>query len=155
MTRRRIIVTAGIWAALSLELLRADAQPSILVLAAIVALIAVTLSIAVDLVVGIESVQWPALPSDAPVDTSLQKRADKLRAHATGASKGSTTTLHLSLVELVDDRLLANHGIDRHADPERADQVLPMSLRRLVAGPDRGISNAGTLSKLVRDIEEL
>ncbi len=155
MTRRRVAIALALWLLLSIELLRSDAQPSLLVLAAIIALIATGVFLAIDLSKEIVAVEWPTHSSHAPVDTSLQKRADRLRADASGAAGAYTTTLHDTLVALVDDRLLANHGVNRLADPQAANELLPASIQRLLDGPDRRTSSTNELSKLLRDIEEL
>ena len=155
MTRRRLVIAIALWVLLSLELVRSNAQPAFLVLAAIMALVATALSLAFDLAKDIVAADWPTPGGQPPVDTSLQKRADTLRALASGAAGGYTTTLHDSLVDLVDDRLLANHGIDRRTNPQGAELILPDSLLRLIDGPDRSTSSANQLSRLLNDIEEL
>jgi hypothetical protein len=43
--------------------------------------------------------------------------------------------VHRDLIRVIDDRLMAGHGIDRRTDPDRADSVLGPDLVEYVAGP--------------------
>ena len=155
MSRRFILATAATWLVLSLILVGSGAKPALLVLAAIIALIAAMLSVALDLGRSAVAVDWPTPLPLLPVDGSPDNRAKELRASATGAAQAKSTTLHDTLVDLVDQRLLLTHGINRATDPERAELILPDSLRRLTEGPNRRISNATVLSSLLTDIEKL
>ena len=155
MSSRFVLVTAAVWLGLSLVLVTSDAKPALLVLAAIVSLIAVMLSVAIDLGRRTSAVDWPTPLPPAQVGASADNRTQKLRASATGAAQATTTTLYDTLIALVDQRLRLNHGIDRAADPEGADLILPDSLRRLIEGPNRKISDATVLSGILTDIENL
>jgi hypothetical protein len=64
--------------------------------------------------------------------------------------------VHATLVAIVDERLLAHHGIDRAADPERARAVMDPSLAAYVerqAEPRRNL--IAYLSDMVTRIEAL
>ncbi|MDN5854962.1 MAG: aluminum activated malate transporter family protein [Actinomycetia bacterium] len=61
------------------------------------------------------------------------------------------------LVELIDDRLLRHHDVDRTADPDRAAQVLGPRLTTFVTAcpPSRQFARRNYLDAIVTDIEEI
>ena len=65
--------------------------------------------------------------------------------------------LWTDLVEVIDDRLLRHHDIDRRDDPARAEQVLGPRLAAFVTGcpPSRQFARRAYLDAIVTDIEEL
>ena len=60
-----------------------------------------------------------------------------------------------SLVDLVDDRLLAHHRIDRATDPAAAMEVLTPTLRQLVVVDRRPAVAVRQLDRIITDIEAL
>lgn len=64
--------------------------------------------------------------------------------------------VHRDLVRIIDDRLLAHHGIDRYAETERAQQVLGPALSSYVdAAPSPHQLRPHTLYDLLTRIEAL
>lgn len=65
--------------------------------------------------------------------------------------------LWADLVEVVDDRLLRRHDINRAAEPDRAAQVLGPRLTEFVTAcpPSRQFARRNYLDAIVTDIEEL
>ena len=62
-----------------------------------------------------------------------------------------------SLVELVDDQLVAKYGVDRTVDPAAAERILGPQLFRLVDDPDsaRSVARPKNLTHIVTLIERL
>jgi hypothetical protein len=73
----------------------------------------------------------------------------------TSGERAGSTELRTQLVSLVDDRLMAHHGIDRSSDPVRADAVLTPALRRLMSEPRSSGLGLRELRRIVTDIEAL
>jgi hypothetical protein len=64
--------------------------------------------------------------------------------------------VHPTLVAIVDDRLLANHGVDRATEPDRARAVMGPKLAAYVEGPPSPRRNLiAHLSEMVTRIEAL
>ena len=63
--------------------------------------------------------------------------------------------LHRTLVDLIDDRLHAHHGIDRRSTPDAADRVLTPALRAVIEGRSRRVRDERTLWSILNDIEDL
>lgn len=154
MTRTRLLATLGIWGVAVLSLWASDAEPAILILGGIVAAIAATAFAAFDLAVPVRAVKWPRRRSWTPQPTRVDQRAATLRRQAREAARRDTTELHDALIELVDDRLMVQHGIDRSQSSE-AGVVLSPALTRLVDGPRRRTATVRELHQIVSDIEEL
>jgi hypothetical protein len=69
----------------------------------------------------------------------------------------STDRLRAALVDLVDDQLLAAHGIDRRTDPKRAAAVMGATLTAFVDDPALGrrLTKSRDLDRIVTLIEQL
>jgi hypothetical protein len=65
--------------------------------------------------------------------------------------------LHGVLVDLVDDRLLAEHGIDRTSEPQRAAAALGPLLTDFVTNPPsaKRLGDVAFLASIVEQIESL
>jgi hypothetical protein len=64
--------------------------------------------------------------------------------------------VHATLMPIVDERLLAHHGIDRAVEPERAREVMDPKLAAYVERPPEARRNLmAYLSDIVARIEEL
>jgi hypothetical protein len=64
--------------------------------------------------------------------------------------------VHATLVPIVDERLLAHHGIDRAVEPERAREVMDPKLAAYIERPPEARKNLmAFLSDIVARIEEL
>jgi hypothetical protein len=151
VTLARISVAIGAWGLLSLALWVSDAEPAVAVLAGVAAAIAVAGATAFDLAVMTSDVKWRKGQAAPPAD----QRATKLQRLMNARVRYDSTELEERLVALVDDRLLANKGIDRASMPEAAAEVLTPRLRDLVAGRRRGIAVPRELQRILTDIEDL
>jgi hypothetical protein len=96
-----------------------------------------------------------ALPPPARVDHRLMTLRNGI---AYGRpDDASTDRLRAALVDLVDDQLLAVHGIDRHVDPHRAATVMGATLAAFVDDPAlaRRLTKPRDLDRIVTLIEQL
>jgi hypothetical protein len=69
----------------------------------------------------------------------------------------SAERLHGSLVEIIDDQLMAAHQIDRTSDPDAAATAMGSELARFVDDPAARVSLPGTreLDRILAEIERL
>lgn len=155
MTRQRVLVTAFVWGVLVVALWSSNASPVEAVLGGIVAAIAATVFVVFDLAADIGRVEWIRRSRTPPSSGASDRRVESFRRDARGAWLTGSTEINEMLVELVDDRLLARHRIDRRADPTAADELLTPTLRRLLAGPRRQVAAVRELQQIVTDIEAL
>lgn len=155
MTRVRVVVVVVAWALLVLALWVSDARPAVLVLGGMVAVIATAVYVMLDLADAIVEVEWTRRSRRQAVARSVDPRVSQLRRKAQGAWWSGSTEIGDTLVELVDDRLLAHHHIDRAADPDAANAVLGPTLRTLVGGPRLKSASPGELHAILSEIEAL
>lgn len=154
MSRLHVAVAAAVWAVLVVSLGLAEAAPQAIALAGIVA-------------AGSAAVVTVADMTAAPAAVARNRRSRRSRGVGSDAQTVAlrrqvrstrvlgSTELHDTLVALVDDRLVAHHGIDRSTDPAEAERVLDPVLRRLVSsGRSRSIP-VRELRRIVEAIEEL
>jgi len=143
--------TLLVWLLLVGSLWASDSNPAVLVLGGVTAVIASALFAAFDLGQTSAAVKWPQREPRLDDD----QRATRMRRDAYAAAASDSRRIHDTLVELVDDRLLSGHRIDRIANPEAAQAVLTPALARLVAGPRRVASAPRDLQRILSDIEAL
>ena len=154
MTRLRVLVTLVVWLLLSAALWLSDADPSVIALVGIVAVAATIGLVVFDLGTATQSVVWPSPPQPKPAGSSAEPVPRPLN-DVHGAVRAHPTGLRPRLVALVDDRLALHHGIDRRADPSRADAVLTPALRALVGSSSRRIRSSRELATIIDEIEAL
>mgnify|MGYP001171027980 FL=1 len=155
MRRWRVLAALGVWAALVVALWVSDARPAALVLGGVVAVLATAVFVLVDLVAGISRVQWTQRSQSSNASARLDRPVESLRRQARSAWLTGSTQVNDTLVELIDDRLLAHHRIDRRANPVLANETLTPALRHLVAGHRRPVTAARDLRQILTDIEAL
>ncbi|MEQ1873814.1 MAG: hypothetical protein ABL953_08815 [Ilumatobacteraceae bacterium] len=155
MTRRRILVTLGVWLTVVMSLWASDARPAILVIGGIVAVVAAFIILMVDLNGAVSRVRWTRRTDEGGPARDIDPRVRSLRHHVYGAWLSGSTKVGDTLIELLDERLMANHRITRTADQSTADKLLTPSLRRLIAGPRRQTATARELRQILTDIEAL
>jgi len=155
MTRRRILVAACVWLFLSVSLAASNSRPAVILLGSIVAVVAAVIVVMLDLGRGATRVEWtrrrPVLASTRGKDP----RVASLRSQLYDARWFGSAELRGTLIDLIDDRLLAHRHIDRASDPEAAMDALPPQLRQLVAHPRRSVAGVGQLERILSDIESL
>ena len=151
MTPQRFWTAAAVWSVLSVGLWAGNAEPDIIVLGGVIAVIAAGGVTMYDLAIRASAVQW----TQGHPPPSMDWHVLNLRRHLKLNSRYDAPLLHETLINLVDDRLLAHHGIDRAAAPEAAWAVLTPRLQRLTAGPSRRMATAGELQQILTNIEDL
>ncbi len=157
MSGRRSIVVLAAWCVVAASLALAGSDPSVLALGGIVAVIGTAVFASFDLLRCIA----PAAASTRNADRDRWRRrsdddtAMALRNALHRARRSGSVDLRDALVDLIDERLLTVHRIDRTTDPEAAHAVLAPSLRRLVADPSRPLASVRELRRALTDIEAL
>ncbi len=155
MTVRRLAIIVAVWALLVGALWVSDSQPAVLLLAGIVAALITALFVMIDFADSVEPVEWVQhLGSDGWVAGS-DPRVRSIRRQLYGVRFTGSEEISQTLIELVDDRLLAHHQIDRFDDPSAATAILPPLLRRLVAGDRRSVGTMRGVRRVLTDIEAL
>lgn len=155
MTPLRIAITTACWLLLWGTLALADAQPDPFLLAALVVVVAVGIIVLRDLVESVEHVEWVSPYEVGPGRRGRDARVDTLRRQLDGTPWLSRQSIGDVLVELIDDRLLAHHDVDRYEDPAAANALLTPRLRRVVADPGRAAPILRDVDRIVDDIEAL
>ncbi len=155
MTRVRVVLVVGAWALLVLALWVSDARPAVLVLGGMVAAGATAIFVMLDLTDAIVEVEWTRRSRRQSDVRPTDPRVSQLRRKAQGAWWSGSTEIGDTLVELVDDRLLAHHHIDRATDPDAANAVLGPTLRTLVGGPRLKSASPRELNTILSEIEAL
>lgn len=155
MTSARVAVAAAVWLLLWGALALADARPDPLLLAAIVAVAAVGLVVCRDLFDAVNPIDWVGPYEIGPNRRGRDARVDTLRRQLDGAPWLSRQSIGDVLVELIDDRLLARHDVDRYEDPEAAATLLTPRLQRVVRDQRRVSPILRDIDRIIDDIEAL
>ena len=156
MTPGRAVVIVCVWLGLIASLAAINARPAVLVLGSIVAIVAAVILVMSDLAKMVVRVEWIP-PRRMPRSSSRgsDPRISSLRNQLYDARWFRSTGLRATLVDLVDDRLLAHHHIDRATDPAAAMQALTPALRQLVEGSRWPAVGVRQLGRIVAEIESL
>ncbi len=155
MTRQRVIITVGAWVVVVASLWASSSQPAVLAIGGIVVAGTAIVFIAGDIARTTTPVEWSRNAQPSPTPAAEDARVNRLRHQVQAAWLTGSTRVNDTLVDLVDDRLLAHHHIDRATDPELADRFLSPTLRRLVSGPRRQTATPRELQRILTDIEAL
>ena len=155
MTRLRVIGTIAVWFALSVLLTIAGARPAVVVIAGVVAAVATLTFVTVDLSHAVTSIDWGRRHRGLRFEPGNDQWGLKVRQQLQRAERSGSTDLSDALVRLVDDRLVAHHGIDRASDEAAAHRILSPALRRLVRHPPPRIAGVRDLDRIVAEIEAL
>jgi hypothetical protein len=153
---RRIAVGVAIWFLLCAAGLFLDAHPRPALLAIAVAAAGAALLLFLD--VQTPAVSW-TLHSDDPVrepgeDPRLALLVRLVDGHLVARDVGGRLRDHL--LDIVDSRLLAHHGVSRIADPERAAALMGPELAQFVtAAPPYPRMTLSRIALLTDQIEEL
>ena len=154
MTRSRALVTVCVWLLLIVSLEASNAHPEVLVLAGIVAALSAVILVMVDLFNTVIQVRWTRPLQERRSTRGSDPRIYSLRTELYDARRFASAELRETLVDLVDDRLLAHRHIDRATDPAAAMEVLTPTLRRLVAAQRPAVA-VRQLDRIITDIESL
>lgn len=155
MTRRRVLATVCVWLVVSVSLAASDSRPAVLVLAGIVAVVSAVILVMIDLSNAVIRVEWTEPRHVRRSTPDRDPRVTSLRAQLYDARWFGSAELRATLVDLVDDRLLAHRRIDRATHPAAAMEVLTPTLRHLVTGDRRSTVAVRQLGRIITDIESL
>ena len=154
MTRWRALAMVCVWLVFSVSLAASNARPAVLVLAGIVAVVSAVILVMVDLSHAVIQVGWTR-PRQVRLSThGSDPRVSSLRTELHYARWFGSAELRRTLVDLVDDRLLAHRHIDRATDPAAAMEALTPTLRHLVAAQRPAVA-VRQLGRIITDIESL
>ena len=154
----RVAVTFALWLAIAVAAWVLGNRPQPGLLALYVAVGAAVVWLFLDVSADSEPSSWPGA-RDEPVRTPGEDpRLDQLRRvvghHLDGREVGDA--LHRRLGDLVDQRLVARHGITREADPERAAALLgPDLTSALAARPPYPRLAPARIEQLLQRIEDI
>ena len=155
MTRWRALVTLCVWLVLSVSLAATNARPEVLVLGGVVAVVSAGILVMLDLAKTVSRIGWIRRRQVYRSTRGSDPRISSLRTQLYDARWFDSAELRGTLVDLVDDRLLAHRNIDRATDPAAAMEALTPTLRQFVAGPRRSAVAVRQLDRIVTDIESL
>jgi hypothetical protein len=154
VTRWRALVMVCVWLFFSVSLAVSNARPAVLVLAGTVAVVSAVVLVMVDLSRGVIRVRWTRPRQVRRSTRGSDPRVSSLRTELHDARWFGSAELRGTLVDLVDDRLLAHRHIDRATDPAAAMEVLTPTLRHLVAAQRPAVA-VRQLGRIITDIESL
>jgi hypothetical protein len=154
VTRWRALAMVCVWLVFSVSLAATNARPAVLVLAGIVAVVSAVILVMVDLSHAVIRVGWTRPRQVRRSTRGSDPRVSSLRTELHDARSFGSAELRGTLVDLVDDRLLAHRHIDRAADPAAAMEVLTPTLRHLVAAQRPAVA-VRQLGRIITDIESL
>jgi len=156
--RKRVAFVAVTWAVLFAITAAAQTDPEPFLLASLIVGACAVIWLAVDLSDLAERAQWSTYALSGGRRRGADARVGVLqRALVDVATRDDRERLHSVLVGLIDDRLAAHHGIDRAAEPARAEEILGDELSRFIAAPPKPVyfGNPVYLSRILTDIEHL
>jgi hypothetical protein len=155
MTRWRALVTLCVWLLLAVSLAATNARPEVLLLGGVVAAASTTILVILDFSRTVVRVRWTRRRQLYRSARGGDPRVSSLRNQLYDARWFGSAELRETLLELVDERLLAHRHIDLATDPGGAMEVLTPTLRPLVAGTRRPAIAVSQLARIVTDIESL
>jgi hypothetical protein len=157
VTRRRALAVLVVWVGCVAVMAGLEMRPAVLALGAIVAAVAGVIAVVFDLADLPVPVDWSAVRDSGTSNRGADPRVRTLRRQLLDERRLDLGHLHRTMVELVDDRLLAHHHIVRAADPAAAAAVLAPSLREVLASSpdDRLLSDPRRLQRILTDLEAL
>ncbi|MEP1124312.1 MAG: hypothetical protein ABJH68_10530 [Ilumatobacter sp.] len=135
-------------------MVRIGMEPRLVLVGCIMLLGAATWLLFTDLGVDATPIVWRTL-TETDATPQSDRRVAQLRARVRGTARSRRTTVAdrradprdppsdeivVSLLAVIDDHLLAEHGIDRVLDPDAAANVLGEELTRFVLDPSARVS---------------
>lgn len=157
--RARVATVAAIAVLIEISLSVARMGPSLPLVASLVVLVAAIGFVVYDLEAAVLTVRWQRSAGTIPTATGSSSRVSSLRNSLLAIDRDGylARRLYASLVDLIDDQLLAVHGIDRAHDPDAARVVLGPELARFVATgqPPSRFTDVRVLRPIVQRIEQL
>jgi hypothetical protein len=166
----RVKTTAGAWLVVGVGMIMLGMEPRLVLLGFIVIIVAAAMWLILDLGTASSQLVWhnPAPrngPSERPdlrvqiLRTRLRRPPAKRRAQRTADTEAPEPVNEIveTLLSVIDDHLLADHGIDRAADPSAAAQILGPDLTRFTTDSSarRSMTRRRSLAGTIKLIEDL
>lgn len=166
----RITVTAGVGITVAVGMVLLGMEPRLILVAIVVMTVAAAMWLVLDLGNAAEPLLWHDYgttdASAAQPDRRVRALRSRLERNArsrrtSGATGDGRSNPHDeiadTLVEVIDDHLRAEHGLDRSLQPEAAAAILGPDLTRFVSDPSarRSMAQRRTLARTVSLIETL
>lgn len=156
--RGRIVAAAVAWFVVSLGMAALQMDPSPVLLAGIAAVLLTALCLLLDVSDLAGAASW-----EGAYQPERLRKGDDVRVRVLqgqllhGRGLDDRHALHALLVDLIDDRLLAERGIDRAAEPQRAATLLGPTLANFVSTPPspRRLGDPAFLASIIDQIESL
>ena len=157
MNLRRMLTVLVVWLGCVAVMAGLEMRPAVVALGAITTAVATVLAVTYDLGELPMPVDWSAVRDSGTSSRGADPRVRSLRRQLVDERRLDLGHLHATMIELVDDRLLAHHRVDRALDPAAAAAVLTPSLRELLAAPpdDRSLGDPRRLQRILTDLEAL
>lgn len=156
---RPVVSIVAIIVIVELLMLLTDMGPDVILVTSLAGLVGICIWFVVELsavAVGSDGVSSELAP---PPPVRADRRVARLRS---GLAYGrqhdaSLGRIRESLVELIDDQLLAAHDVDRARDPAKADAILGPELAAFVNDEDSAgtLARPRTITRIVTLIEQL
>lgn len=151
--RWRVRITVGVGIAVGVVMVLLGMEPRLVLVGCVVAIVAAAAWLVVDLGVSMSSVVWRDQGSVAVMRarpdgrvmvlrSRLRRRTGRSRSPRVFGSDHASPADEIidSLVAVIDDRLLAEFGVDRSTDPAGAAELLGPDLTRFVTDPASRLS---------------
>jgi hypothetical protein len=157
----RAVATIAVVTALAIvAMVLTGMGPRLVTVAALGALTGVSVWLVWTLANGADpAAPWGTADQPRTADRDARPRSWSLRHQVPNGPQDLRTAERLwqRLVELIDDRLLAEHGIDRGRDPAGAQAILGDDLARFATDPHaaRTLTDLATVDRVVSRIEAL
>jgi hypothetical protein len=156
--RRRAAFVAGAWVLVFGVSAAAQTDPEPIALAAVILVASAVVWLATDLSELAERAEWRTYSLANGRRRGADARVNVLqRALVDIATRDDAARIHPVLVELIDDRLAAHHGVDRSAEPDRAAEILGDDLVAFIETPPIPVylGNPRYLARIITHIEQL
>lgn len=166
----RVKLTAAVGGTVGVLMLLLDMQPRLVLVAMVVMAVAAAGWSAFDLGHTAEPLTWHDYGADQAGTARPDQRTQALRSRLERNTRGRRTAstsrtgepepndeIVETLVDVIDDHLVAEHGLDRTADFEALAAVLDPELARFVTdtATQRSMTQRRTLARTVALIEDL
>jgi hypothetical protein len=157
--RLRALLLAVFGVGIEMTFVLAGMGPRLVLVGAVIVVIAATVCLALDLGDAVVVPNWPSTSRPIGGTDRVEWRVGTIRILLMNErrSTGANDRLHDLLIGLVDDRLLAEHRIDREVDPSSAALVIGPQLHEFVTArrPMRELSDPRAVARIVTLIENL
>lgn len=152
----RVSVTVGIGVIVAVGMVLLGMEPRLVLVGFVVMVVGATAALAFDLAPAASPVVWTDHGRGADTATRSDRRVQALRARLRSPARRRRLPAMIessrpepvdeivgTLIGVIDDHLLAEHGVDRAADPAAAAELLGPDLEQFVADPSAHRSMAG------------